>query len=49
LVSIGMWLTFYILCFLVSALLYRYFEKPIMDLRERFSISLPKPQDDIRH
>lgn len=28
------WFTFYLLCFLFSALLYRYFEKPVMDLRK---------------
>jgi len=38
--SIAAWFAFYILSFAIAGFLYRYFEKPIMDLRERFPISV---------
>jgi len=40
--SIAAWLAFYALSFALAAFLYRYFEKPIMNLRERFPILLEK-------
>jgi peptidoglycan/LPS O-acetylase OafA/YrhL len=49
LLSIAAWFTFYILCFLFSAFLYRYFEKPIMDLRKHFPASSPRHLEDIRN
>jgi peptidoglycan/LPS O-acetylase OafA/YrhL len=37
-VNIAAWLCAFVLSFVVAALLYRYFEKPIMGLRERHPI-----------